>query len=207
MNRVLWDSIIQSRKTVPGAPFLEQFKDMTDEQITAMVEQFSRMRREGAETFLVNSWHMSEYESAAMWKVYTGSNEAIGIQTTFEKLRCFMPDWVFMGTVNYIDYDKAIIAEANAFNFITIKRYSFDYERELRAVVWTRSWAVANTDIRDGITPAGMWVDSDLASLLEAVYISPTSPTWFSESVLALVERYGLSIPVHQSSLNSSPIF
>lgn len=34
----------------------------------------------------ISCWHMNEYESAAMWKLYAKSSDAIAIQTTFQKL-------------------------------------------------------------------------------------------------------------------------
>jgi hypothetical protein len=207
MNRLFWRSVLDARKATPDSPALAPFKDMTDAQITATMEQSSRHRREMAESFLVNSWHMSEHESAAMWKVYTVADEAICIQSTFTKLRDLMPCWVHIGAVDYIDYDTATVREGNVFNFITIKRHSFDYERELRAVIWGLEWQVAHTSLRDEITETGMWVSVNLAELIEAIYISPTSPTWFAQCVAALVEKYGLTIPVRQSILSGSPIY
>jgi hypothetical protein len=207
MNRILWDSIIELRKSHPDAPFVESFKDLTDAQITAMVDQFSHSRRDMVDKFLVSCWHMNEHESAAMWKLYTAANESICLQTTFNKLREQMPSWINIGMVNYIDYDKMIIGEGNAFNFITIKRHSFEHERELRAVAWSIAWEIANTDLRDGLALDGLWVDVDLSTLLDTIYISPTSPPWFADCVRSLVKKYELAVPVQQSALNVSPIY
>ena len=118
-----------------------------------------------------------------------------------------MPTWVNIGMVNYIDYETMMIPEGNVFNFITIKRHSFEHERELRAVLWSVSWEVANTDIRDGFTNEGIWVDAELGELIDTVFVSPTSPPWFSECVSEVVSRYGLAVPVKQSALNVSPIY
>ncbi|MFH0913981.1 MAG: hypothetical protein V1849_01670, partial [Chloroflexota bacterium] len=39
---------------------------------------------------LVNCWHISDYESAAMWKMYLKNNEGIALQSTFNRLTsCF----------------------------------------------------------------------------------------------------------------------
>jgi hypothetical protein len=38
----------------------------------------------------INSWHESQHESAAMWRLYLKSNEGIAIQSTFGRLKdCF----------------------------------------------------------------------------------------------------------------------
>src|SRR5262245_3098619 len=36
--------------------------------------------------FLISYWHMNESESAAMWKLYLSSHEAVGIQSTYRRL-------------------------------------------------------------------------------------------------------------------------
>jgi hypothetical protein len=207
MNRALWESVIPLRKLQPNAPFIEPFKEMSDEAVSNMVRQFTESRRTLLDKYLVNSWHMNEHESAAMWKLYTAANESICIQTTYSKLRSNLPAWVFVGMVNYIDYDSMTVAEGNVFNFVMVKRHSFDYEREVRAVTMSMMWEVANTDIRDKLTSEGIWIDTDLASLLDAIYISPRSPAWFADSVSRLVEKYDLTVPVRQSSLSASPVY
>src|SRR5215469_15260960 len=35
-------------------------------------------------SYFVNSWHMNDHESAAMWKVYLKSNEGVAIQSTVQ---------------------------------------------------------------------------------------------------------------------------
>ncbi len=140
---------------------------------------------------------MNEFESAAMWKLYTLAHESICIQTTYEKLRLHMPTNVHIGTISYIDYNADVVNEGNAFNFIMIKRRSFDHERELRAVCMH-----AEDPIADGI-----WVESNLSLLLDNVYLSPTAPLWFLDSVDDLSRHYGLTVPVRQSMLGVSPIY
>ena len=52
---------------------------------------------------LINCWYQSEYESDAMWQLY--SNNGIAIQTTFGKLKNSFKnsnDNVLIGQVKYI---------------------------------------------------------------------------------------------------------
>jgi hypothetical protein len=207
MNRTMWELIKQYRKTAPEIPPFSHFKDLTDDQITTIIEGSSIHRREMTDRFLVNSWHMNEHESAAMWKIYTATQEAICIQSTYKKLRLLMPEWVHIGEFNYIDYDKQVIIKNNTFNFIMKKRHSFNYERELRAVAWSVEWILSSTDLQDNVKASGIWVPADLDVLIENLYISPTSPSWFAEAVGLLVKKYGFSFPVRQSLLSSSPIY
>ncbi len=54
----------------------------------------------------VSCWHMSEHESAAMWNLYSKSEEAICIQSTYSELRNTFGVDVEIGTVQYVDYDN-----------------------------------------------------------------------------------------------------
>lgn len=87
---------------------------------------------------MVNCWHMSKYESAAMWKLYSRTEEAICIQSTYKRLRDCIPD-IHIGTVQYIDYEYDKIPEWNIFYPFMYKRKSFEHEQELRAVYLWRT--------------------------------------------------------------------
>lgn len=87
---------------------------------------------------LINSWHMSEYESAAMWDLYSQRNAGVAIQSTFKRLsECFKDntsDIIWIGKVNYIDFEKEWMNEWNVYEAFVVKRKPFEHERELRAV-------------------------------------------------------------------------
>lgn len=85
-----------------------------------------------------NSWHVNEFESAAMWDLYLKSPEGIAVETTFGRLRdSFSVEpthRVFIGTVNYIDYDTMPLPWDNSLLLALHKRKSFSHEQELRAL-------------------------------------------------------------------------
>jgi hypothetical protein len=89
---------------------------------------------------LINSWHYNEYESAAMWQLYSQENAGIAIQSTAEMLsRCFegnKDDTVWIGTVDYVDYSKEQKERGGRdfFEAFLMKRKSFEYENEIRAI-------------------------------------------------------------------------
>ena len=82
-------------------------------------------------------WHMNDHESSAMWKLYSKSNEAIAIQSTYTILKESLYDNedIFIGLVSYIDYDKEWLPEGNHFYPFVHKRKSFEHERELRGLI------------------------------------------------------------------------
>ena len=88
-------------------------------------------------TTLVNTWHINEAESAAMWHLYSNNNAGIAIQSTYERLSESFnnnkEDPVWISTVRYIDYNKDMFGLSNTFEAFTCKRLSFQHENELRA--------------------------------------------------------------------------
>ena len=45
-------------------------------------------------------------------------------------------------------------------------------------------------------------------SLLEVVYVSPTTPVWFYDLVSAVTAKYGLADkPIMRSSLDKDPVY
>jgi hypothetical protein len=173
----------------------------------------------------VNCWHMNEFESAAMWRLYARSEEAICIQSTYQCLResldkapCREGDGVFLGTVEYIDYDGECVPDDWPLRHVVHKRRSFAHEQELRAIVWRcpefPDRATINIppdtskeDYPENLPKDGIWIKLDLERLVENIYVAPASPKWFHHLVEKVVNRYGLHKPVRQSLLDASPIY
>src|SRR5208282_3875570 len=65
----------------------------------------TQLKKEGKWVF-VNCWHISEYESLAMWDRYAGQNGSICIQTTCGLLRQHLPSSIHIGKVTYFDHQK-----------------------------------------------------------------------------------------------------
>jgi hypothetical protein len=161
----------------------------------------------------VNSWHMNEWESAAMWKIYSSAKESICIQSTYARLRHALAEDVYIGVVEYILYDRDKIPAGNTFWPLTYKRRSFEHERELRAV-WSAMSRLgsaepsANAGLEYKPAPEeSVWKQVDLATLVEKIYVSPTAKSWFSELVKKVLTNYRLAVPVQQSDLAADPLF
>lgn len=160
---------------------------------------------------LINSWHMNEYESAAMWKLYLKSDEGVAIQSTFKRLaRSFSKDKrynVYIGRVNYIDYDTEWIPEGNLFYAFLHKRKSFRHERELRAIIQVLPKKEHKLDLEREVFEKGAYISVDLDTLVERIYVSPTAPKWFNDLVRSSMKKYNFKKEVKQSSLANGPVY
>ena len=110
----------------------------------------------------VSSWHMSNFESVAMWEMYVKTGEGIAIQSTVGRMKkafSNIDEPINIGKVKYVDYDKQEIPWNNLLHLAIHKRKSFEYERELRAIVTS----TANS--------FGIIVPTDLNCLISKIYI------------------------------------
>lgn len=154
----------------------------------------------------INCWHLNEFESAAMWKLYAQTREAMAIKTTYYRLSRVFYDSVTLGLVQYIDFDTADLASTGRYHDDRFmhKRLSFAHEREVRAIRWNRAGWGAGPEYE---APMGIPVPVDLEELIESVYVAPTCPSWFFSLVRQVVARYQLDVPVVQSALDKAPMF
>jgi len=157
----------------------------------------------------LNCWHVNDVESAAMWKLYTkDTNQTIAIRSNYRKLcqsfhNARMP--IFIGLVNYIDYDTEEIPTDNPLRPYVYKRKSFEHEKELRAVISNlpdNPW----TD-KSQFDDVGLYIPTNLEYLIDKVFVAPASPQWFKELVHALMKKYGLDKPIESSRLDERPIY
>jgi hypothetical protein len=182
--------------------------------------------RSEVQNSIVSCWHMNEYESMAMWRLYLTGTEGISVRSTFGNLAASFPQFdgrekgnnedmtekelrINIGVVHYVDFDGQVPLDVPR---ILLKRKSFEHEREVRAVAKDRSWGNSPTFDEDGqprtrFGRGGDYVPVDLERLIDAVYVSPDAQPWFAELVEAVVHRYDLTCPVQQSDLAKDPVF
>lgn len=154
-------------------------------------------------------WHVSNHESAGMWKLYARTEEAVCIQTTYERLAAILPPDARIGMVRYVDYQKQWIPESNPLAPFMFKRLSFEHEQELRILKPLGDLAALQSKPRvPHNTAGGELIRCDLKQLIEAVHVAPNAPAWFEELVQRVVDRYwGAAIPVKRSRLADSPLW
>jgi hypothetical protein len=182
-------------------PRLASFKDLPDAAFgMSNMQNFVR-------SYLISCWHMNEHDTAAMWKLYSSSNEAVCIRSTYRRLRQCLPQSVLVGEVRYIDYETQGFSIGNTFNYIMHKRLSFAHERELRAIFWEMQGTPDAQPYKAKIEPSGLAMEVDLPALIERVYVSPTAAPWFATLVEAMTTKCGFAFPVSQSVLAESPLY
>jgi hypothetical protein len=162
------------------------------------------------------SFHMNDYESAALWSIYTKAMQGVAIQSTFSRLcDCFKEyseNNVFIGVMNYIDYNTEIIPiSENVFPPLLHKRKSFEHEKELRAVIihpkeFYSKHRAGKHDEFNGGDQTGLDIKVDLNILIERIYVAPTTDKWVKELLVSVTKKYGIDKPIEQSSLDDSPI-
>jgi len=155
------------------------------------------------EKIMISCWHMSSYESAAMWKLYGQANEAICITTKYAKLKNQLVKGAQIGLVQYVNYKKAWSPENNIYYPYMFKRKSFEHEKEVRALI------DSDTVKQDSLllkTSYGFKNNVDLNLLIDEIYVDPSANEWFLELVKCIVNRYDLNVPVIKSPLLGLPI-
>jgi hypothetical protein len=193
-------------------PITKIFK--TPEELRKHFTHYSSMVQRGVQECMVSCWHMSEHESAAMWKLYSKSDESVCIRSSYAKLSSALPQWVFLGRVTYADYTTGFIPELTLFSPLMHKRKSFEHEREARALVWENLEKGSPTEketgsheIRERMTDAGINVRIEPEALIDEILINPASAQWFVDVVSMVSKRICPSIPVNQSSLLGTPLY
>ncbi len=179
----------------------EQDPEMVRQMIEQMPQVFEIMRR----YTLLNCWHMNEDESAAMWDLYAQRGAGIAVRSTFAHLCTSFDDAegisIFIGTVNYVDYQSYVMPENNSLHPYFHKRKSFAHEQELRAVI-------TNFNGMD-VPPleSGMSIPCSLETLIDSVYVAPTAHGWFIDVVQKLLWDLGLHHEVHRSALDEKALY
>lgn len=177
-----------------------------------LLESIPIIAKENRKYVFINCWHLNHYESAAMWNIYSKTNESIAIQSTFKRLReSFSSNSkkIYIGKVNYADYNADWIPEGNILSPFIYKRKSFEHEKELRAIYYEPPPPAEDGKIHfnqealyDGVN-----VDIDIDKLIEAIYISPLADEWFHNLIESVVRKYNHNFNIRKSDLHCSPVY
>lgn len=148
-------------------------------------------------------FHINEYESAAMWKLYA-DNAGIAVQTRIGKLISALEcekENVYIGKVNYIDEKKDILKYIDNFGLTFTKRKSFISEQELRCtIVFDKDYVLYDHWV-DESKPIGYNAELNVSEFIENIYISPYAPTYLKEIVMDILDKYNIKASVIESDL------
>jgi hypothetical protein len=178
------------------------FSEPTFEEIRKISEnnpKFLDYYKSHRENVVISSWHTNEYESFAMWQIFTKNNEGLAIQSTIGKLKEALQKErhteQYIGEVNYIDYKKELIPFDDAFFPFLFKRKSFQYENEIRVISDVTSQRLTIND--------GLKIDVDINKMIEKIYIHPKSENWYKKLVIEVVSKIGFDFEIEKSDLES----
>ncbi|PKH68090.1 hypothetical protein CXF59_04625 [Flavobacterium sp. ALD4] len=178
------------------------FSEPTFEEIRKLSidnPDFLKFYKTHREKVAISSWHINEYESFAMWQIFTQNTEGLAIQSTIGRLQNALATEnnykQFIGEVNYIDYKKEYIPFDDMFFPFLFKRKSFQYEREVRIIT---DVAESNITLNDGLK-----INVDLDQLIEKIYIHPKSENWYKNLVIQLLKQLGFNFTIEKSDLES----
>ena len=178
----------------------------------AVAQGFAQMVDFGRATCYVNCWHGSQFESAALWDLYSRA-AGFALKSDIRSLKRAFADGprIFIGKVKYIYFDAPDIALGTTLKYAFHKRKSFSHEQEIRVLLWHLPKRI-DPEVGEVIDPtlAGkvLYVDVSLGELIHAAYLSPMTPAWLVPHVKTLFERIGLgSIPIKRSELYDSHVY
>jgi len=178
------------------------FSEPTFEEIKRLSvdnPEFLQYYKQHREQVVISSWHLNEYESFAMWQIFTQKHEGLAIRSTIGRLQqALEPERQFeqhIGEVNYIDYKREYIPFDNAFFPFLFKRKNFNYEREVRIIT-----DVSHTGIE---IDNGLKIDVDISRMIDRIYIHPKSENWYKNLVVELLKRLGFDFAIEKSDLES----
>lgn len=202
LDLLLSQKLFMSRSDKFEDQYEGTFSEPTFEEIKKIAEnnpEFLDTYKSQRKNVVISSWHINEYESFAMWQIFTQNSEGLAIQSTIGRLKeALHPEnqvEQYIGEVNYIDYKKEYIPFDDDFFPFLFKRKSFQYEREVRIV---SNLSKHNLSINEGVK-----IGVDIDKLIERIYIHPKSENWYKNLVIELVKRLGFDFRIEKSDLES----
>ncbi len=186
----------------------QQETKINDKMLMSIIDDKQEYNALLRERTAVSCWHMNEYESAAMWDLYLRSNEGVAIQTTFHNLiESFnvSDKEIYVGKVQYIDFNSEYIPLENDLNALLYKRKSFEHEKEIRALYPGDGVHDEDGKLKKPSFAYGIDVEIDVDKLIENVYVHPDAPSWFYNLVTSVMETYQFEKTVVHSNLYELP--
>ena len=186
----------------------EQKEDIPRDHITDFLKAHEIPR--GAA--FVNSWHMNDYESAAMWDLYGPEGKSIAIRSTVGELKSAVgaiEKPIHLGSVSYVDFysewenlppeDKYTLSDVlqdlsgNILAPAILKRKEFEHEDEVR-LLFTDFDNLPKIDDKIALN-TGVQSETDyynhsinLSTLVDEIVVAPDSPSWIVPTIKEMVQ-------------------
>lgn len=154
-----------------------------------------------------NCWHMGNYESEAMWRLYCPDGKGIAIQSTYSALFDSLESKkdVYIGLIKYIDYEKAWFPDGNLFYPVMHKRLGFSHESEVRLV----TALIKHLTLGVEVGPVGVTIPWDYKLVIDAIYVNPYAPDYYVDVLKSLLSKYdsALMSKICWSKMRSTPSY
>lgn len=160
-----------------------------------IITQLDNLPLHAKYTSYISCWHMNNFESMAMWKLYSKTKNSIAIKCRYSKLISVLPKRVYVGLVHYYDYENDILPMNNLFYYVMSKRKEYMYEQEIRAVY----------SVPEIKNEKHFKIPVNLNQLIDTVYISPSCSSYFEQVVRDIILKYGYSFQITKSELLRTP--
>ena len=179
-------------------------KELTDEQIRQREEGLIKWNEKVLKSnFCVNCWNKFDYESAALWKIYSDFKQGIMIKSSISNLVSSFEksnEIIDLSEVSYNDHNRDIDESPIVTSSIIRKHMAYSYERELRLIYkvstnYDYDWTKEKVE-------EGIYIEADLNILVDEIIMSPYSPKWFIELVENLSIKYGLIKKINKSEFS-----
>ena len=202
LDLLISEKLFMSRSDKFEDQYEGTFSEPTFEEIKKLSVDnpgFLKFYKSHREKVAISSWHINEYESFAMWQIFTQNSEGLAIQSTIGRLQESLVLETnfkqYIGEVNYIDYKKEHIPFDDMFFPFLFKRKSFQYEGEVRLIT-----DIGESEIKIN---EGLKINIDINQLIEKIYIHPKSENWYKNLVIQLVKQLGFDFTIEKSDLES----
>lgn len=157
----------------------------------------------------INSWHVNTTENYAMWKIYATGEYGLAIQTTFGKLKeAFNASEkdILISRVQYCEDQDDFDDHTNTLVPYIRKRKIYEYENEVRCL-YVVDEHTANFQWQEQDKYDGIFIDVELETLIEKVYISPYSPKWIREIIDGINSKFSIDKQILHSAVFESENF
>lgn len=167
----------------------------------------------------VSCWYQSVSESQRMWHEYVPDGKGVIVKTTVkqfeEAIGWTIPQYSraakpMFATINYVDREKFFLVNDGYYHLLAIKGEGFKHEREVRLIAKSpelvRATANDASPTIDEITALvdtagkGFNVLIDLKRLISEIRVYPNSPSEYTDTIKAEIERSGISADIVKTS-------
>lgn len=149
----------------------------------------------------ISCWSKFDYESYALWKIYSDVNYGILIKTDRDSLIDAFnnaEDNLLLSEVKYIDYANESINDSVLYFPLLYKNKPYSFEKELRILILG--------DFKTALSEQppickGKYINIDINTLIKEIIVSPFAPDWFYQNVKSLMKKYKIIKPLKKSNL------